>query len=170
MKTLKLFIVLIPFLGFFSCEKGELKQTDIEKYVKALRTNQYDDRDLPVFTYKHIGELLEYRNEKDAITKFPRNPASSLYQEECELRVYILWTIESIRAVAIDSEFLTGRFPSQNPILKLRTSEELELVYDVEAYQIISDAYYVWWTNNRDKSVDEMMGIDPLEHTEYEWH
>jgi hypothetical protein len=161
MKTLKLFIMLIPFLAFFSCEKEESKQTEVEKYVKALRTNQYEDRDLPVFTYNHIDELLEYRNEKDTIAKFPRNPISSLYQKECELGVYILWTIESIRL---------GAIPSQNPILKLRTSEELEFVYNADAYQIISDAYYAWWTNNKDKDVEDIMIIDPLENTKYKWH
>lgn len=169
MKILKLAIALILFFAFSNCEKPE-QQTEVEKYVSALKNGQYADRDLPAFTDKHIDELLKYRNEKDSITAFPRNQSSSFYQKKCELGIYILWTIESIRAVAIDSLYLTGRFPSQNPILKLRTSEESELVFDVEAYQIASNAYYTWWINNKDKSVDEIMKTDPLENTPYKWH
>jgi hypothetical protein len=178
MKTLKLIIILISLLALFGCEK-ENKQTEeerelieeVERYVNALKTSQYSDRDLPAFTYKHINELLRYRNEKDIITKFPRNPISSSSQKECELGIYILWTIESIRAVAINSKSLIGRFPSQNPVLRLRDSEEfVPIPYSSEAYQIASDAYYIWWTSNKDKTVMEIMKIDPLENTMYKWH
>ena len=174
MKTLKLFIVLIPLLAFLSCEEKENKQTkeeiEVEKYVNALKTNQYDDKDLPAFTDKHIDALLKYRNEKDIITKYPRNPISSFYQAECELGVYVLWTIESIRAVVVNSEFLIGIFPSQNPILNLRDSEFLPIPYNSEAYQILSNVYYTWWTSNKDKTLIETMEINPLENTIYKWH
>jgi len=170
MKTLKLFITLIPFITFFSCKEKEVKQTEVEKYVLSLKSNQFENVELPAFTYKDIDELLKYRNERDTITKFPRNPISSLYQEDCTLGVYILWTIESIRAIAINSEFLTGRFPSQNPILQLRASEQLDVVCDEESYQIVSNAYYNWWTNRGNKSYIEIMKIDPLENTKYKWH
>ena len=143
---------------------------EVEQYVNALKNNQYDDRDLPAFTYKHIDKLLEYRNEKDIITKFPYNPISSLWLNESELGIYILWTIESIRAVAINREFLNGRFPSQNPILNLRDSEFVPIPYNSEAYQILSNAYYTWWTSNKDKTLIEIMEIDPLENTIYKWH
>ena len=143
---------------------------EVEQYVNALKNNLYDYRDFPAFTYKHIDGLFEYRNEKDIITKFPHNPISSLWLNECELGIYILWTIESIRAVAINSEFLQGRFPSQNPILGLRDSEEWVIIpYNSEAYQILSNVYYTWWTSNKDKTVIEIMEIDPLESTIYKW-
>lgn len=172
MKTLKLVIVLIPLLALFGCNDKENEQIEeVEKYINALKSNQYDERDLPAFTYKHIDKLLEYRNEKNSITQFPRNPLSSFYQEECELGVYILWTLEYIRVSSIHSDLLiAGKFPSMNPILKLRTSEKLEFVYDIEAYQILSNTYYVWWTSNKDKTLKKIMEIDPLEHTIYKWH
>lgn len=168
MKTLKLFIVLIPLLAFLACEEKENKQTEVEKYVNTLKTNQYEDRELPAFTYEHIDELLKYRNEKHVITKFPRNPISSFDQKECELGVYILWTIESIRVVAIDSEFLIERFPSQNPILQLREEEFKPAGF--EAYLVVSNAYYTWWKSNKSKPLIEIMEIDPLENTIYKWH
>ena len=185
MKTFKLFIVLIPLLTFFACcedtgktetedektEVDEKERTEVEKYVDALRNNQYDDRYLPAFTYEHIDELLMYRNEKDIITNFPRNPVSSLWLWEWELGIYILWTIESIRVLTIttDSDILFFRFPSGNPVLRSRESEKFESIFDVERYQIASDAYYAWWTNNKDKTIEEIMAIDPLENTIYRW-
>jgi hypothetical protein len=169
MKALKLSIVLISILAFFSCKEVK-EQTDMEKYVNALKTGQYADRDLPAFTFEHIDELLKYRNEKDSITVFPRNLLSSSYQKKCELGVYVLWTVESIRLVAIDSEYLIGRFTSQNPFFRLREPVDFIPVNNEEVYQIASDAYYTWWTNNQDKSVDDIMKIDPLENTLYTWH
>lgn len=80
--------------------------------------------DLPEFTYKVIPALLEYKDETQTITDFPRDGISSFRQSECSLGIFVLWTIESIRAVAIDSENLIGRFPSQNPILQQK--EECE--------------------------------------------
>ena len=147
------------------------KAKEVKEYIYKLKTNQYEDRDFPEFTIEQIGELLKYRNEKDIITTFPRNPISSLYQENSELGIYILWTIEYIRVEFVNSDLLiTRKFPSMNPILKLRASTELELVYNVEAYQIISDAYYTWWINDKNKNIVETMEINPLENTIYKWH
>jgi hypothetical protein len=177
MKTLKIFAIAIPLLAFFACEKEGNGQTEtkeeVKKYVNELKDNQYEGRDLPAFTDKHIYELLKYRNEKGIITKFPCNPVSSLYQEECELGVYVLWTIESIRIKFANSDLLIiEKFPSLNPILRLRDSEEFVPVfdYDSEAYQILSDAYFTWWTNNQGKTLIEIMKTDPLENTLYKWH
>ncbi len=172
MKTLKLFTVLILLLALFGCEEKENKQTEVEKYVTALKNNQYENRNLPAFTYKHIDELLKYRNERDIITKFPRNPISSFYQEECKLGICILWTIEYIRIKSVDVNLLSvGEFPSQNSILWLRDSEEgFVSTYDLQAHRIASNAYYTWWTSNRGETLIEIMEIDPLENTIYKWH
>jgi len=106
---LKIFILLISLLAFFGCKEKGNEQTEVMKevkmYVNALKTNQYYNEysGFPAFTDKHIDELLEYRNKKDIITSFPRNPISSFYQEKCELGVCILWTIEYIRINSINS-------------------------------------------------------------------
>jgi hypothetical protein len=152
-------------------EQDRKRIEEVKEYVNALKANQYEEKGFPAFTYKHIDELLKYRNEKDILTKFPRNPVSSFLLQECELGVYVLWTIESIRAVAINSPSLVGRFPSLNSILRSPHSGEFVSVsYNPEAYQIISDAYYTWWTSNKDKSLIEIMEINPLMNTEYKWH
>jgi len=74
----------------------------------------------------------------------------------------VLWTIESIREVANDSENLLGRFPSLNPILSLKNVIEPEDIDSKEAHEIAAKAYFDWWDNNKDKDFDEFKKIDPL--------
>ncbi|MCL2182410.1 MAG: DUF4943 domain-containing protein [Chitinispirillia bacterium] len=154
--------------------------TEVEEYVDALKNNKFvgympaytyngEDNYFPAFTYEHIDELLKYREEKSIITKFPCNPVSSEWQDELELGRYILWTIEYIRIKHIDERLLVSwRFPSQNPVLCLQSSRGVWF-FDAEAYQITSDAYYAWWTGNKEKELIEIMNMDPLENTPYEW-
>lgn len=99
----------------------------------------YDDLNLPAFTHKHIPALLNYRNNYQPITNFPHNP--TFYRPDCKLGLYVLWTIESIRAVAIDCDRLILRFPSQNPVLALRNSNELVLVSDNQSHQTAAKVY-----------------------------
>ena len=173
MKTLKNFIILISLIGIISCEKNnndEIYKLSVEKYIELLESNQYDSLNLPEFTYTHIPELLKYRNETKIITNFPHNGISSLYESDCKLGMYVLWTIESIRAVAINSEYLINRFPSQNPILALRNSDELNLIFDSESHEIAAKAYSDWWEDNKHRDFDEFKNIDPLIETDYRWH
>lgn len=173
MKALKFLSILIFLFSLISCEKkdnDEIKDLDVETYIELLKSNQYDSLYLPTFTYRDIPALLQYRNENQIITNFPRNPISSFYEPECKLGMYVLWTIESIRAVSIESEYLIMRFPSQNPILALRNAVELNLVSDNLSHTIAAQAYYVWWENNKDRKFDDFKSLDPLENTDYKWH
>lgn len=173
MKTLNFLIILISLVGFISCDKNneeEISDINVDSYIELLKSNEYDSLNLPAFTYNDISALLEYRNETEIISDFPHNGISSLYAPECKLGMYVLWTIESIRAVAIDSEYLIKRFPSQNPILALRDSEELDLVYDNQSHEITAKAYFDWWENNNHKDFEEFKNIDPLTETDYKWH
>ena len=135
-----------------------------------MKANQYDSINLPAFTYNDIPTLLKYRNDTQVITNFPHNGISSLYAPNCTLGMYVLWTIESIRAVSINSKYLIMRFPSQNPILALRDSVDLMLVNDDTSHKIAAKAYFDWWENNKQKNFDEFKDIDPLVETKYRWH
>lgn len=171
MKTLKTFILLIAFVGLISCDDNkEISKLTVDRYVELLKVNQYDSINLPAFTYNDIPALLKYRNETQVITNFPHNGISSLYAPDCTLGMYVLWTIESIRAVSINSKYLIMRFPSQNPILALRDSTGLNLVYDETSHQTIAKAYYDWLENNKQKNFNEFKNIDPLVETKYKWH
>ena len=171
MKTVKLIIVLVSLIISISCHKDndeEIKNVNVDQYIELLKSGKYDSVDLPAFTYLDIPALLSYRNETQKITNFPRNGISSYYQRDCTLGLYVLWTIESIRAVAINSEYLIMRFPSQNPILAKRNSNVLELVYSNISHEVAADAYYAWW--NSESNFDNIKRIDPLSETEYKWH
>ena len=172
MKTLKILILCVSIISILGCDKDEsdeLKNVDVEKYVEQLKKGEYESFDLPVFTYKDIPELLVFRNETQIITDFPHNGISSLWMPECSLGMYVLWTIESIRAIAIDSEYLIGRFPSQNPIVQQR-EEPFELESGDEIQELVSKAYYDWWEDNKHKDFDNFKNIDPLSDLEYRWH
>jgi hypothetical protein len=166
---------MVSFTIFISCNKNDTEEypdpnPNVEKYIELLKSNQYDSINLPAFTYLDIPALLKYRNETQIITNFPHNGISSLWEPECKLGMYVLWTIESIRAVAINSKYLIMRFPSLNPILALRDSDELNLIYTYESHKIAANAYYNWWVNNKRKSFNEFKNIDPLKSTDYRWH
>jgi hypothetical protein len=83
--------------------------------------------------------------------------------------MYVLWTVESIRAVAIDSEFLIGRFPSQNPVVQMRASP-FEYVPEDESLEIVAEAYMEWWQKNKDRAFDEFKEVDPMLSTDLRWH
>jgi hypothetical protein len=172
MKTVKLIIVLVSLIISTSCHKDndeEIKNVNVDQYIELLKSGKYDSADLPTFTYLDIPALLAYRNETQKITNFPRNGISSFYQRDCTLGLYVLWTIESIRAVATNSKYLIGQFPSQNPLLE--KSDYSELFLDTnETNEIASKAYYDWWINNKKKDFSEFKNIDPLKNTVYKWH
>jgi hypothetical protein len=173
MKTLKLILALVIVIGLAGCDKrtdNELSNLTVERYVALLKANQYDSLNLPAFTYKDIPALLAYRNETQLIQNFPQNGISSLLGPDCTLGMYVLWTIESIRAVAINSNLLILRFPSQNPILALRDATEMTLVYDNTSHETVAKAYNDWWENNKQKAFNDFKNIDPLTGTSYKWH
>lgn len=169
MKGLNLLFILTVLISLTACDKNNPENIDVDNYIELLESGQYDANELPDFTHTDIPALLRYRNDNKVITDFPHNPISSMYGPECKLGVYVLWTIESIRAVAIDSEYLIGRFPSLNPVLAFRDAEELDMVNDDESHEVAAKAYYDWWENNRDKNFDAFKDIDPLAQTAYRW-
>jgi hypothetical protein len=141
---------------------------EVDAYVELLRSNKYNLPELPAFIYTDIPGLLKYRNDTTSITIYPVNPISSLAGGNCKVGMFVLWTIESIRAVSINSKYLIGRFPSQNPILVKRSADIFEPVYDIASHQVAAKAYYDWWLSN--ENYVKIKNIDPLGNTDYRWH
>jgi|ERR1035437_1159794 hypothetical protein len=166
MKSPIKFIILALVFGLIGCEK-QVDNPAVETYINQLKSNSYASHELPAFQPSDIPALLKYRNETIVITNFPHNGISSLWAPECKLGMYVLWTIESIRAVEIKSKYLIGRFPSQNPILALRASTELKLVSDDNSQNEVAKAYYHWW--HAIYIFNDKMKTDPLEDTDYRW-
>lgn len=142
---------------------------NVDSYVELLKKGKYDNMELPDFSSKDIPALLAYRNETQLITDFPTNWISSSWTPECSLGMYVLWTIESIRARAIESEFLIGTFPSQNPVVEKK--ENLGgIQQNDEVRATVAESYFDWWESNKSKDFDKFKAIDPLSNTEYRWH
>ena len=156
-------------LGGCSDDVDNKKGLTVDRYVELLKQNRYDSLDLPNFSYSDIPELLKYRDDQHIITTFPRNPISSSMLIECKLGVYVLWTIESIRARSINSEALVMRFPSQNAVLWYRNSYEVVPESDIFAHHTLARAYYNWWYANSGCSFEGIKAVDPLVDTEYRW-
>ena len=167
MRSLFKLLAFLSFILFHGCEKST-DNPAVAEYMNLLLSGQYTSMELPDFKPTDIPALLLYRDETTIITSFPRNGISSLWAPECRLGMYVLWTIESIRAVEIKSPYLIGRFPSQNPILARRSSADLNLVYDDKSHKAAADAYYHWWHSIH--VFKDKMKIDPLGTTDYKWH
>lgn len=167
MKMLLKSLLIFALFGFPGCEKLT-ENSEVETYIDHLSSGDYESYELPDFSTSDISELLKYRNETTIITNFPRNPISSFWQQECKLGMIVLWTIESIIAVEIESAYLIGRFPSQNPVLALRDAPELHMVFDDQSHKVAAKAYNDWW--NSFQPFKDKIKIDPLRKTDYRWH
>ena len=173
MKTLKILALIIFLFSALGCDKDDevdINNIEVEKYIELLKAGEYEFLKLPPFTAQDIPALLQYRNENQVITNFPRNMISSLIMPECKLGMYVLWTIETIRTDLIKTEHVLGNFPSQNPVLALRNSEGLQLVDNDESHAVAAKAYFDWWNENKHKDFDAFKNIDPLAKTDYRWH
>lgn len=167
---MRLTVFCIILLVFSGCQdESDPSKMSVERYVDLLKAGKYDYWELPSFTSRDIPALLSYRNDVQPITDFPVNPISSSVTNGCTLGMYILWTIESIRAQAMESEFLVGTFPSQNPVVKNR--ETLEYIEpNPQVQKEVADSYFQWWESNGMRNFSEFHKTDPLEATGYRWH
>jgi len=165
-------LMFIIIAGFFGCDgngQSDLDTLQVDRYVEQLRKGKYDSYELPAFTADDIPALLAYSKETQQIKGFPTNPISSAWTAECSLGMYVLWTIESIRAVSIDSKFLIGRFPSQNPFVELK-KDPSAVITNTAVQEDIVAFYFDWWENNKGNDFEEYKHIDPLATSIYRWH
>jgi hypothetical protein len=149
-----------------SCEKITLENMSVKKYIKLLKSGSYDFIDLPPFDSKDIPELLKYVDDTQIIKNFPINLSSSLHVPECELGIYTLWTIESIRVCSIVADAHPFRFPSATPLLRFKIADS-GVVDNEIAHPAASEAYKDWWNSNNDFQL--IKNTNPLENTEYKW-
>ncbi|WP_425638247.1 DUF4943 family protein [Algoriphagus yeomjeoni] len=170
MKTLKTIIACLFLLTFLGCEDdSDPSNISVERYVELLKQGKYDADQLPEFSSRDIPSLLAYRNESLLINNFPVNTLSSSLTLECTLGMFVLWTIESIRARAINSKYLFHTFPSQNPVVDYKV--DFGWIEQSDAVRAsVAQSYFDWWESNKDKDFDEFKDIDPLGETEFRWH
>lgn len=148
----------------------------VDGFVKQLVAETYSELTLPAFTYKDIPALLAYRNSTVLIHRFPTNPVSSFFMQECLLGIYMLWNVEAVRLERISSDKLFMGFPSQNPILaKVQKDEKGREIMDwqvnnVTAMEEAAAAYMKWWASGGNGTFYRLATQDPLAGTPYRWH
>ncbi|RAI83847.1 DUF4943 family protein [Algoriphagus yeomjeoni] len=170
MKTLKILLICFCLFSIVGCEDdSDPSNISVERYVELLKQGKYNADQLPDFSSGDIPALLAYRNESLLINNFPVNTLSSSLTLECTLGMFVLWTIESIRARAINSEFLFHTFPSQNPVVDNKV--DFGWIEQSDAVRAsVAQSYFDWWESNKDKDFDEFKDIDPLASTAFKWH
>ncbi len=168
MKNITIIITIILIWGLSACEKNESDNKEVDYYIKLLKMEKYDNLELPDFTYKDIPALLKYRNDRMEIKKFPTNPLSSTAVLKCSLGMYVLWTIESIRITAVENRTSIGRYASLVPAVT-DTNYIHYINQTTEIQNIVANAYYKWWNENKYKKFDEFKNINPLSKTKYRW-
>jgi hypothetical protein len=169
MRPAFLFLLCIMLISLISCSKndvGELEK-EVETYIIQLRQGNYSDWNLPALSHEAIPFLLRYRNDETMINAFPRNPISSYAFQECRLGIMVLWTIESIRAVANESPYLFMRFPSLNPIL---FNESNLAKPEHENHKMAANAYAQWWNQHIRQEFRTFKHLDPLKETGLRWN
>lgn len=170
MQPIKTIIACFCLLFLVGCEEDtDPTNITVDRYVELLKQGKYDADQLPEFSSRDIPELLAYRNDSQVIKSFPVNTLSSSLTSECTLGMYVLWTIESIRARAINSKYLFGSYPSQNPVVENKV--DFKWIEQSEAVQsTVAQSYLDWWENNKNKDFDQFKEIDPLKNTDLKWH
>ena len=160
-----LLICISACLLFTFCGQQKSELSKVESFIETLKENNNERIEAPDFNEENISELLEYRNDSSIISNFPRNPLSSFYMEEVSIGMYILWTVETIRLKANnDPDFYL--FASLNPrVMRLSSGE---LVDQGAVLPEVAAAYAVWW--NSSLSIQEKLGVNPLEELDLSWN
>jgi len=135
-----------------------------------LKSGQYKAMELPAFKYEQISELIQYINADQIIKDAPVNPLSSMYVGEVRLGMYVAWTIESIRTMAIDKQEVLGRFPSLVPVIMMKHTDDFSPVSEAQAHPVVAKAYQDWWELHASKPFEAFKSINPLENTPYRWY
>ncbi len=170
MKKIHILAILL-LLNLISCREDDTQKdkSAVDLYIERLQSGQYDAVEMPPFTAETIPDLLKYRNNTQRITQFPRNPLSSFSIPDCTIGMYALWTIESIRVTYTQIDQFPGRFPSLNPYVAEQTEDGLVRIDSSMAQQDVAKAYQVWWNRSQQVGLYDLMEINPLESTAYQW-
>lgn len=171
--TLKWIILMLLLCGASSCTQEDIdfRNPDVKLFVKQLKSGTYNAKDgngvvaVPMFTTKHVPELLKYAEDMTEIPSFPLLSISSQYGGKPRLGECMLWIIEGIRL---------GYVPSLGCKLVKRDAQDYEGIYFLSNEEAIQAAafYRQWWEtieNPTDIPPALMWSVDPLSNSNYRW-
>lgn len=143
---------------------------DVRLFVKQLKAGTYNTKnangivEVPLFTSKHIPQLLRYAEDLTEIPSFPLQSISSHFGGRARLGECILWVIEGIRL---------GYHPSLGCKPVYRNAEGYEGIYFLTNEELLEAAalYRVWWENVEKSSTrySNPWMRDPLAGSKYRW-
>lgn len=147
-------IVLLLFtVG--SCKKSEVDL--VEKFVREVKTERYEEIMLPEFDASHIDALMRHASDNQVVTIYPHPAYSSYYGGPVAVGLVMLYAVEAVR--------LQVDWPS----MAVRVFDEQDLSREVPLSEVLP-YYQRWWTENKSKSAAELKEADPLEGSGLTWH
>lgn len=172
----KIFGLLVAVFVTFACigcseDTLDYNNPDVKLFVKQLRAGTYNTKnangvvEVPLFTSKHIPQLLMYSEDMTEIPSFPLPSISSHFGGKARLGECMLWVVENIRL---------GQTPSLGCKLVRSDADNYEGIYFLSNEDVLEAAtlYRRWWEKVESLPVEtaEMYWTcDPLEESGYRW-
>lgn len=123
--------------------RSKMPRYEIDSLIAMLKSNTYNSR-FPLLLWEDIPGLIKVANDTTLISNFPTNSLSSFSQKECYVGVLSMWLIESIRITETKGLYsISGNFPSLNPILINRNSEEYR--YQINTVEEMAVGYNLYF-------------------------
>jgi hypothetical protein len=170
MKRILMIWTVLPVFIFtgMGCSDDTLDyhNPDVRVFVKQLKSGTYNTKndngivEVPLFTLKHIPQLLNYTDDLTEIPSFPLPSISSHFGGKARLGECILWIIEGIRL---------GHYPSLGCKLLHHDAEAYEGIYFLTNEEVLDAAvfYRLWW--DAVENTGDPRSIDPLHGSNYRW-
>jgi hypothetical protein len=128
-----------------------------------MRDGTYDDSGFPQIGWDDVPALLALADEVKPLTRFPRNPISSQYEESCSEGMVALWLIEGIRK--------GGKYPSMATLCLPVPVPKGDWGKISEAnHNAVAKAYKSWWDRVKSLPPAKAVEDDPLSGTGLAWH
>jgi len=144
---------------------------DVRIFVKQLKSGTYNTKnangvvEVPLFTSKHIPQLLKYTEDLTEIPSFPLPSISSQFGGKARLGECILWIIEGIRL---------GHHPSLGCKLLHRHAKSYEGIYFLTNDEVLEAAalYRYWWQWVENPNTQPLLNVweaNPLAGSDFRW-
>ncbi|MDR0746113.1 MAG: DUF4943 domain-containing protein [Mediterranea sp.] len=173
MKRAWIIYTVLSFFVFAGCSDDTLDyhNPDVRVFVKQLKSGTYKTKndngivEVPLFTSKHIPQLLKYTEDMTEIPSFPLPSISSHFGGKARLGECVLWIIEGVRL---------GYYPSLGCKLLHNNAESYEGIYFLTNEEVLEAAalYRLWWEeveNTGTQMFVDTWSINPLQGSDYRW-
>lgn len=164
-------VILLSLAAGCTEESLDFYNPDVKLFIRQLKAGKYETTneenivDVPLFTQKHIPELLKYCEDMTEIPSFPSTSINSHFGGKPRLGECVLWIIEEIRL---------GYPPSFGCKLLRKDADIYDGKYFLTKEQVLEAAglYLDWWEKVKNPNPvwsPDLLMYDPLLESEYRW-